>query len=169
MTKDDVLKVASTVGAARASDPTTLRELFEGRFAEALASVASSMAFEDLHDERGVFKERVMRAIGEDIHGFVLEAVDLDEVRQTPIDALDPNDILDAEGIRKITEITATKRREAATLLAEARTLLIELEAAEADALAKLRQSTGRERTAEDLEREIDRRLERMVALAGGA
>ena len=45
--------------------------------------------------------------IGKDLNGYVLEDVAIDYLEQTKKSELDPNNIMDAEGIRKITELTA--------------------------------------------------------------
>lgn len=47
--------------------------------------------------------------IGNDLNGYVLEDVAIDYLEQTAKNSLDPSNILDAEGIRKITELTATQ------------------------------------------------------------
>lgn len=47
--------------------------------------------------------------IGNDLNGYVLEDVAIDYLEQTPKALLDPYNILDAEGIRKITELTAAQ------------------------------------------------------------
>ena len=47
--------------------------------------------------------------IGSDLNGYVLEDVAIDYLEQTAKNSLDPSNILDAEGIRKITELTATQ------------------------------------------------------------
>ncbi|MNM96686.1 Inner membrane protein YqiK [compost metagenome] len=47
--------------------------------------------------------------IGNDLNGYALEDVAIDYLEQTPKSLLDPSNILDAEGIRKITELTAAQ------------------------------------------------------------
>jgi uncharacterized membrane protein YqiK len=47
-TRDDVLKVAQSLGCARASDPKALEELFTAKFAEALKTVGKHFNFEQL-------------------------------------------------------------------------------------------------------------------------
>ncbi|KZY71692.1 hypothetical protein, partial [Oleiphilus sp. HI0066] len=48
-----------------------------------------------------------VEVIGDDLNGYVLEDVAIDYLEQTPKASLDPNNILDAEGIKKITALTA--------------------------------------------------------------
>lgn len=106
-TQEDVLKVAQTVGCKRASTKDTLEELFQAKFSEALKTVGKQMEFTTLFTEREAFKERIIRVIGADLNGYRLEDVAIDYLEQTPLASLDPYNILDAQGIRKITDLTS--------------------------------------------------------------
>ncbi len=106
-TVDDVLRVAQSIGCARASQQSTLEELFSAKFSEALKTVGKQMEFEQLYTQRDVFKDRIIQVIGKDLNGYVLDDAAIDYLEQTPITTLDPANVLDALGIRKITEITA--------------------------------------------------------------
>ncbi len=105
-TIDDVLKVAQSVGCARAADPITLGELFTAKFSEALKTVARQLDFEQLTRERESFKDQVIHVIGKDLNGYVLDDVAVDRLEQTPIEFLDPGNVLDAQGIKKIKSLT---------------------------------------------------------------
>lgn len=105
-TRDDVLKVAQSIGCARASDPNTLEELFTAKFAEALKTVGKHFNFEQLYTKRDDFKDKIIEVIGKDLNGFILDDAAIDYLEQTPLEALDKDNIMDADGIRKITEIT---------------------------------------------------------------
>src|SRR5688572_12079687 len=105
-TSEDVLKVAQQVGCARASDPKTLEELFQAKFSEALKTVGKQLDFVELYTKRENFKDEIIRTIGRDLNGYVLDDAAIDYLEQTPLEALDPQNILDAQGIRKITELT---------------------------------------------------------------
>jgi uncharacterized membrane protein YqiK len=105
-TKDDVLRVAQAIGCARASSPEVIQELFVAKFSEALKTVGKMMNFESLYAERQGFKDEIIRVIGTDLNGFVLDDCAIDYLEQTPIETLDKDNIMDAEGIRKITELT---------------------------------------------------------------
>jgi uncharacterized membrane protein YqiK len=105
-TVDDVLRVAQSIGCIRASQQTTLEELFAAKFSEALKTVGKRMEFEQLYTQRDVFKDQIIGVIGKDLNGYVLDDAAIDYLEQTPIEILDPNNVLDALGIRKITEIT---------------------------------------------------------------
>src|SRR5690606_4150456 len=147
-TADDVLKVAQSIGTMRASDQETLESLFNAKFAEALKTVGKQLDFEELYIKRHEFKEQIMAVIGQDLNGYVLDDAAIDYLEQTPIQSLDHTNILDARGIRKITEITASQavhtndlRREAEKHTkkkdVETREAILELERQEQDAIAK--------------------------------
>ena len=106
-TSEDVLKVAKSIGAERASDRGAVEQLFSAKFSEALKTVGKQLEFVDLFENRQMFREKIIEVIGEDLNGYVLEDVAIDYLEQTPKASLDPNNILDAEGIKKITELTA--------------------------------------------------------------
>ena len=105
-TVEDVLKVAQAIGCTRASDKKTLEELFTAKFAEALKSVGKQLDFEQLYTQRETFRDEIIKIIGRDLNGYALEDAAIDYVEQTPLESLDPQNILDADGIRKITDIT---------------------------------------------------------------
>lgn len=108
-TQEDVLKVAQSIGCARASDQATIEGLFEAKFAEALKTVGKRLDFEALYKERDHFKDAIIEVIGKDLNGFVMDDCAIDYLEQTPIEALDPDNIMDAEGIKKITELTVAQ------------------------------------------------------------
>jgi uncharacterized membrane protein YqiK len=105
-TKDDVLKVAQSIGCMRASQQQTLEELFSAKFSEALKTVGKQMDFEQLYTQRNVFKDQIIEVIGKDLNGYVLDDAAIDFLEQTPVAILDPSNVLDSLGIEKITKIT---------------------------------------------------------------
>ncbi len=108
-TAQDVLKVAKAIGVERASDKVAVNELFNAKFSEALKTVGKKIDFVNLFENRQDFRDRIIEVIGNDLNGYVLEDVAIDYLEQTPKSSLDPSNILDAEGIRKITELTAAQ------------------------------------------------------------
>lgn len=106
-TADDVLKVAKSIGADRASDKDAVNQLFNAKFSEALKTVGKQIDFVKLFENRQEFRDKIVEVIGDDLNGYVLEDVAIDYLEQTPKASLDPSNILDAEGIKKITELTA--------------------------------------------------------------
>lgn len=147
-TEEDVLRVAKAVGTQRASDTQAVYNLFAAKFSEALKTVGKTLEFEQLFEDRQRFRDAIVDAIGSDLNGYSLEDVAIDYLEQTPKTALDPNNILDSQGIKKITELTASqniqtnvfeKDEELAITKknVEAREAMLELERQQADAEAK--------------------------------
>lgn len=136
---DDIVNVGQTIGCQRASDAQTLRELFEAKFSEALKTVGKKFEFTELYEARSEFRQEILDIIGTDLNGYVLDDCAIDYLEQTSIDKLDKDNILDSEGIKKITELTATqnikanqvRRDEEKTITkqnVEAREAILELE-----------------------------------------
>ncbi len=104
-----IKKVAQTIGCERASHITTLEELFEAKFSEALKTVGKKFQFTELYEARREFRDEIVDIIGTDLNGYTLEDCAIDYLEQTPVSFLKPDNILDAEGIKKITELTAAQ------------------------------------------------------------
>ncbi|WP_040494667.1 SPFH domain-containing protein [Ilumatobacter nonamiensis] len=111
-TEQAVKKVAQAIGCERASDIATLNTLFAAKFSEALKTVGKKFDFESLYTDRDSFRDEIVEIIGKDLNGYVLEDVAIDYLEQTPLADFDPDNILDADGIRKITERTAVQHIE---------------------------------------------------------
>ncbi len=162
-TAEDVLNVAQTIGTARASDQVTLETLFNAKFSEALKTVGKRLDFEELYTKRHEFKEQIMEVIGQDLNGYVLDDAAIDYLEQTPKAILDPNNVLDARGIRKITEITAGQHvhtneiqraaeKQTRKQDVEAREAILELDRQEQDAIAKQQREIATVRAREEAE-----------------
>ena len=104
---EDITQVAESVGCKRASEQASMVELFDAMFSEALKTVGKRFNFVQLYDERDKFKAAMLDVIGQDLNGYALIDCAIDFLEQTPLEKLDPNNILDAEGIKKITDLTA--------------------------------------------------------------
>ena len=109
-TKEDVLSVAQMIGVDRASDQDALVELFDAKFSEALKTVGKQFDFEDLYTKRQEFKEQIIEVIGTDLNGYNLEDAAIDDLEQTPKEMLNPDNILDVQGLEKIAVITREKK-----------------------------------------------------------
>ncbi|NMG46549.1 hypothetical protein GO613_00300 [Azoarcus communis] len=162
-TAEDVLKVAQGIGCERASNHETLEELFSAKFSEALKTVGKAMDFVELYQARDRFRDEIIRQIGDDLSGYVLEDAAIDYLEQTPLSRLDPSNILDAQGIKKITELTATesvrtnelRRNEEMQIKkkdVETRETLLELERQQADAEARQQREIASVRAREEAE-----------------
>ncbi len=144
----DVLKVAESIGCERASSEDEIRALFDAKFSEALKTVGKRFDFIELYQERDTFRDEIIKVIGTDLNGFVLDDCAIDYLEQTPIESLDPDNILDAEGIKKITDLTAAQaklsnniQRDKEKVIkqqdVEAREAILELERQQEEAEAK--------------------------------
>ena len=146
--EEDVLRVAQSIGTARASETQKLIELFDAKFSEALKTVGKKFDFVDLYTSREEFKDEILKIIGRDLNGYVLDDAAIDYLEQTPVNNLDPRNILDSEGIKKITDLTAKQqvlsnditREKEKTLKkqdVEAREAILQLERQQAEAEEK--------------------------------
>lgn len=162
-TASDVLRVAKSIGADRASDREAVEQLFAAKFSEGLKTVGKQIEFVQLFENRLEFREKIIDVIGDDLNGYVLEDVAIDYLEQTPKAALDPNNILDAEGIKKITELTAAQnvttnileRDEELAIKkkdVETREAMLELERQQADAEARQEREVATIRAREEAE-----------------
>ena len=107
---EQMKEVAQSIGAKRCSQLETLRELFDAKFSEALKTVGKQFDFVELYDQRDKFKDEILKVIGTDLNGYCLDDAAIDYLEQTPLEMLSPSNILDAEGIKKITELTAGEK-----------------------------------------------------------
>ncbi|MCY0941417.1 flotillin family protein [Streptomyces antarcticus] len=162
-TVEDVIKVAQAIGTQRASDKATLQELFNAKFSEALKTVGKQLDFADLYTKRDEFRDRIIAVIGTDLNGYSLEDAAIDYLEQTPLSQLDSANILDAQGIRKITELTAiehvrtnefqrTEEKEITRQNVDAREAILELERRQADAEIRQRREIETVRAKEEAE-----------------
>ncbi len=174
-TTEDVLKVAKSIGADRASDKDAVNQLFNAKFSEALKTVGKQIEFVNLFENRQEFREKIIEVIGDDLNGYILEDVAIDYLEQTPKASLDPTNILDAEGIRKITELTAMQNvqtndlerdEELAIKKKNVETVeaMLELERQQSDAEAKQEREIATIRAREEAETKKVQEEERLKA-----
>lgn len=109
-TSEDVIQVAQSIGCNRASDQHALVELFDAKFSEALKTVGKQFEFVELYNSREKFKHEILNIIGTDLNGYILDDCAIDYLEQTPVSSMSENNILDAEGIKKIVELTARQK-----------------------------------------------------------
>jgi len=109
----DVQRVAQTVGCKRASSRDAIVQLFDAKFSEALKTVGKKFDFVDLYNKRDAFREEIVNVIGTDLNGYILDDAAIDYLEQTNIGYLNATNILDSEGIKKITQLTAEQNMQA--------------------------------------------------------
>lgn len=111
-TIESIANAAQTLGR-RTIKPEALKELVEGKFVDALRSVAAEMGMEELHEQRVDFVQKVQAAVSEDIlkNGLELESVSLTGLDQTNKEFFNPDNAFDAEGLTKLTQEIEERRK----------------------------------------------------------
>ncbi|KPD11089.1 flotillin family protein [Phaeobacter sp. 11ANDIMAR09] len=102
--EESIALAAQSLGSKTAR-PDALRELMEGRFVDALRSVAAEMTMEELHEQRGEYIARVKALVTPEIAqtGLELESASLTALEQTKKEFFNPNNAFDAEGLTRLT------------------------------------------------------------------
>ena len=100
-----IAMAAQTLGL-RTMQPDALKDLVEGKFVDALRSVAAGMTMNQLHEQRADFVQKVQQVSSSDLamNGLELESVSLTGLDQTSIEHFNANNAFDAEGLTKLTE-----------------------------------------------------------------
>lgn len=110
---DAIAAAAQTLGT-KTLEPEELKALIEGKFVDALRSVAASMMMMELHEKRKDFVSAVQEAVQSDLekNGLELESVSLTGLDQTAREFFNEANAFDAEGLTKLTEQTELRRKE---------------------------------------------------------
>jgi uncharacterized membrane protein YqiK len=103
--REAIATAAQTLGM-RTMQSEHLKELVEGKFVDALRSVAAGMTMNQLHEQRSEFVQKVQQVSSADLamNGLELESVSLTGLDQTSIEHFNANNAFDAEGLTKLTE-----------------------------------------------------------------
>ena len=111
-TADSIAAAATTLGT-KTMRPDELSKLIEGKFVDALRSVAASMAMGELHEQRKEFVSAVQAAVMVDLkkNGLELEAVSLTGLDQTAREYFNEQNAFDAEGLTKLTQEIEGRRK----------------------------------------------------------
>lgn len=102
----EAIAVAAQTLGMRTMQSEHLKELVEGKFVDALRSVAAGMTMNQLHEQRSEFVQKVQQVSSADLamNGLELESVSLTGLDQTSIEHFNANNAFDAEGLTKLTE-----------------------------------------------------------------
>ncbi|HEY9219134.1 MAG TPA: SPFH domain-containing protein, partial [Phenylobacterium sp.] len=102
---DAISSAAQTLGL-RTMQPEELKDLVEGKFVDALRSVAAELTMTELHEQRTHFVQKVQQVSSEDLlkNGLELETVSLTGLDQTAMEFFNPSNAFDAEGLTRLTE-----------------------------------------------------------------
>ena len=100
-----IASAAQTLGQ-RTMHPEQLKDLVEGKFVDALRSVAAELTMTELHEQRTHFVQKVQQVSSEDLlkNGLELETVSLTGLDQTAMEYFNPSNAFDAEGLTRLTE-----------------------------------------------------------------
>jgi uncharacterized membrane protein YqiK len=161
---DHILNAARSLGENSVHEEA-VEQLVSEKLTSALRAIASQMDLFEIHTQRDLFAERVKEHVKDDLeaNGLLLESVTISELDQTDPGELSDNNVFDAQGKRKITEITAAAAVERNNLEREAerarklkdvetRQQILELERKQAEAEAL--QATEIAKVRADKERE---------------
>jgi flotillin len=155
--QEDVLNAARSLGEKSVNSQSVAKLVFE-KLVSALRSVAATKDLVEIHSQRDAFASAVSQLVLADLeqNGLTLESVTVSRFDQTSQDLLSDANIFDAQGKRKITEITQSALVERNRLEQEA---LRERQQAEAEAeqqalIAKARAERNREAETYRIEQE---------------
>jgi len=117
---ESILQASRSLGE-RLSNPAAVKELIEDKLVSALRTAAAGKTLEQLNSERDAFLEEVIKLVADDLlsNGLVLETATISRLDQTDEQFLKAENIFDAQGRRKIAEITQQNLTERNRLMRE--------------------------------------------------
>ncbi|MDB5295921.1 MAG: Flotillin, partial [Phycisphaerales bacterium] len=110
---DNILQAARSLGS-RNVQAEAVSDLVQEKLVSALRTVAATKELVELHSKRDEFASAVQEIVQHDLasNGLTLEAVTISSLDQTDSSALQERNVFDAQGLRKIAEITQKARIE---------------------------------------------------------
>jgi uncharacterized membrane protein YqiK len=110
---DDILQAARSLGG-RNVQPDAVSELVQEKLVSALRTVSATKELVELHAKRDEFASAVQEIVTHDLasNGLTLESVTISSLDQTDPTQLQERNVFDAQGLRKIAEITQRARVE---------------------------------------------------------
>lgn len=120
-TTDGIATAAQAIGS-RALNPENLKNLFGGRFIDAMQAVVATQTMDDLHENRGIFVTKVAENLKENLaqNGLYLESASLVRLDQAAFSALDDNNAFNAVGMRRLAEVISANKKKRAEIEADA-------------------------------------------------
>lgn len=105
--RDDILNAARSLGEKSVSEEG-IRELVMEKLISSLRTVAATKPLIELHMKRDEFASAVQSIVTQDLqeNGLTLETVTISSLDQTPLEYLKDDNVFDAQGKRRITEVT---------------------------------------------------------------
>jgi flotillin len=110
---DHILQAARSLGGKNVQ-PDGVSELVQEKLVSALRTVAATKELVELHAKRDEFASAVQEIVTHDLasNGLTLESVTISSLDQTDPSQLQEKNVFDAQGLRKIAEITQRARVE---------------------------------------------------------
>ncbi|GMU19950.1 MAG: hypothetical protein AMXMBFR13_00520 [Phycisphaerae bacterium] len=111
--KEAILQAARSLGE-KSVNAQAVSDLVYEKLVSALRSVAATKDLLELHVKRDEFASAVLENLTSDLlqNGLKLETVTISQLDQTPPESLNERNVFDAQGLRKITEITQSQNVE---------------------------------------------------------
>jgi uncharacterized membrane protein YqiK len=124
---DNILQAARSLGG-RNVQPDVVSDLVQEKLVSALRTVAATKDLVELHSKRDEFASSVQEIVQHDLasNGLSLESVTISALDQTDPSALQERNVFDAQGLRKIAEITQKARIERNIIEREAERQVVE-------------------------------------------
>jgi len=118
---EGVATAAQALGS-KAFTPDGIRNMLEGRFIDAVQSVAASERMDTLHEKRAEFVAKVAGLLRDNLaqNGILLDSVSLTRLDQAAFASLDENNAFNAVGMRRLAEIIAVNKKKRAEVEADA-------------------------------------------------
>jgi flotillin len=110
---DDIVQAARSLGSKNV-EAKAVSELVQEKLVSALRTVAATKDLVELHSKRDEFASSVQAIVTHDLasNGLTLESVTISALDQTDPSQLQERNVFDAQGLRKIAEITQRARVE---------------------------------------------------------
>ncbi|MFV2093670.1 MAG: flotillin family protein, partial [Hyphomicrobiales bacterium] len=111
-TTEAVSTAAATLGS-RTLRPESVRDIAEGKFIDAIRSMAAEMTMEELHEKRKIYAAKIRDSLTEDLsrNGLALESVSVTALDQTSMEHFNPSNAFDAEGLTRLTETIEQRKK----------------------------------------------------------
>jgi uncharacterized membrane protein YqiK len=124
---DDILQAARSLGGRNVKSDA-VSELVQEKLVSALRTVAATKDLVELHAKRDEFASAVQEIVTHDLasNGLTLESVTISALDQTDPAQLQERNVFDAQGLRKIAEITQRARVERNIIEREAERQVVE-------------------------------------------
>jgi uncharacterized membrane protein YqiK len=111
-TRESVSLAARALGERTAS-AELIKEVVQGRFVDAMSTVAATMTMDEMHAGRKQFMRQVSDIVAPTLasHGLELENASLTNLNQADITVFNPDNAFDAEGLTQLTQEIEERRK----------------------------------------------------------